>query len=746
MANSTPQVRHLVTNGSTKTSGGEYNLADGQFAIIDREVATAIDGRKAVTNFNGYPKRKKRFILTVGEKFVKGSRTSTHGHSQSIPFALEDVEEIIVSKPTRSTPLVDEIRLGWDGINPDTSFKFTQGMKPLNLTIELKGGSIPYSGGGQTSEIVSLVHDFNQYNAFNSCNEVDNCDPIACKPVIEDIVKRLNERQISGGRVLKDVVDIYGHYSCADSVGTTAVNTYQLEVCDAGDITAEGLVQSVTPNSFVKRVNRKGGVSVYETTIVGSIGSVTIPTSTGVLPVCSICPSGTSLVGGEFLYFVTINDENSDISGSVTFGNATKVGANGAVGLYSVVTTTLLNESGFQNAVGDLIAIAEGATLEFVGAIDEFCENNTPSTSVNWELVNTCYASTKDFTITLPDTECEENRLAELVEAYPEGVVSVATTNRGYVEVTLTGTSGTANINVDGVNYLATFATSLAVTASDFVTAHTAALATAGILVSSNGDTLRFSGLISAITGTTITNATTNLAGTVGAVVANQSVGGCMTTYNLVINTDPSCEGCNDSFRTYAGYETPLPFRGTQWELVVPTASVDLGCLCGITIKSKMFGFNPDRCFVGCVPYLEDSISIEASAGFSTTESITLGRSYEQPVAKKFISRKENRTHVAGNLIFREEEGSVYFQDRPFTKDILQANWYGNSTRFSDLSAQYMNIMIKVRHTKNSQHFHQNDNKLIIYNLYVEIGRDANVVNLINELAVGAGIPVISGY
>lgn len=51
--------------------------------------------------------------------------------------------------------------------------------------------------------------------------------------------------------------------------------------------------------------------------------------------------------------------------------------------------------------------------------------------------------------------------------------------------VTLTGTSGTCNINVNGVNYLATFATSLTVTANNFVTTHAAALASLGITVTS---------------------------------------------------------------------------------------------------------------------------------------------------------------------------------------------------------------------------------------------------------------------
>jgi len=48
---------------------------------------------------------------------------------------------------------------------------------------------------------------------------------------------------------------------------------------------------------------------------------------------------------------------------------------------------------------------------------------------------------------------------------------------KGKKTMTLSGTSGTANIPINGVDYLATFATSLTITAQNFVTAHAATIA-----------------------------------------------------------------------------------------------------------------------------------------------------------------------------------------------------------------------------------------------------------------------------
>lgn len=81
--------------------------------------------------------------------------------------------------------------------------------------------------------------------------------------------------------------------------------------------------------------------------------------------------------------------------------------------------------------------------------------------------------------------------------------------------ITLTGTSGTANITIKGVNYLATFNSSLATTATNFVTSHAAALAKVGVVVTNiTGAELRFTGPIGTLA---IANVTGDLSGTVAS-------------------------------------------------------------------------------------------------------------------------------------------------------------------------------------------------------------------------------------
>lgn len=91
--------------------------------------------------------------------------------------------------------------------------------------------------------------------------------------------------------------------------------------------------------------------------------------------------------------------------------------------------------------------------------------------------------------------------------------------------VTLTGTSGTANVIVDGVEYLATFASTLTQTATNFVTAHAATLLALGITVTSSGAILTFAADTDIFPTITAENVSGDLDATLGTITATASTG-----------------------------------------------------------------------------------------------------------------------------------------------------------------------------------------------------------------------------
>lgn len=107
------------------------------------------------------------------------------------------------------------------------------------------------------------------------------------------------------------------------------------------------------------------------------------------------------------------------------------------------------------------------------------------------------------------------------------GTTSYSELNIAYgITITLSGTGGTANINVDGVDYLATFDTDLFTTANNWVTANSSTLMALGIgafaLGSGADGRIRFGATADTILNAiTITNVTPDLSGT----IANEFTG-----------------------------------------------------------------------------------------------------------------------------------------------------------------------------------------------------------------------------
>lgn len=92
--------------------------------------------------------------------------------------------------------------------------------------------------------------------------------------------------------------------------------------------------------------------------------------------------------------------------------------------------------------------------------------------------------------------------------------------------ITLTGTSGTANVTlVGGLTKTATFSSTLAGTATAFVTSHAAAYLAEGIVVTAVGATIVFTAAVggTAFVSPAIANATGDLAGTVANTTSNIS-------------------------------------------------------------------------------------------------------------------------------------------------------------------------------------------------------------------------------
>lgn len=149
----------------------------------------------------------------------------------------------------------------------------------------------------------------------------------------------------------------------------------------------------------------------------------------------------------------------------------------------------------------------------------------TQTTSKTTSVVSNAYDSVIE---TVPLTDSADGSFVfQVANKYVQRVSTIllsteysASTDYTSRAVTLTGTSGTANITVGGTNYLATFTTNLTTSANNFVTSHGATLLALGITVTASSGVLTFKALTASFP--TITR--TNVSGDLSATIASASV------------------------------------------------------------------------------------------------------------------------------------------------------------------------------------------------------------------------------
>jgi hypothetical protein len=149
-----PQEILFVTNeGAVQKDGFSATLGKGQFGIVDKGATKSALGEKVTTTLPASPKDR-LFELALGAADLKTGRSINNKAWRSLPFKLTDVVDIKVKAP-QGKGSVDEVLIGYDGINADTALVFENGDNEV-LDITLKGdalGMLGYKDGTVTVKL-----------------------------------------------------------------------------------------------------------------------------------------------------------------------------------------------------------------------------------------------------------------------------------------------------------------------------------------------------------------------------------------------------------------------------------------------------------------------------------------------------------------------------------------------------------------------------------------------------------------
>lgn len=732
-----PISRHLFTlDGMVLTSGGAKNLAKGQFTIVNSGKAGA-NGAVVVSDFAGQPDSTV-YEMRLGKHKIPTNRTAINSKPYSSEmFKIKDVVRVQANFPKHTEQKFDELLIGYDGINADTAIELEENMTTV-LDVILSGDHIGFATGN--NQFVFKLHFGREVGETN-------------QDVMRKAVARLQEQTAIMGVSIEEFIDIKLVDSTNEPLTGTPYVFSTLTVTDGGDSNDLARVQAQYAAYIVSRTGRSGLRSVY--TILHpqdeALAAYVATDALMYIKDCEDCLAGFAEIEGGVVYSVSLEDDGADLSTTVDnlpgfiTGSVTRYGSKNGRGLYSVVLDNALTDAEIATYAGTA-GVQSTATIELLGTTESVCSDvNTTNTS--WVDGETCFAQTQDYTIQLRDNDCGESRLAELQAAYPNLVIEEgAATGAATQAVTLTGTSGTANINVGGTNYLATFASSLTVTATNFVTAHAAAiLADTGLVVTSNAAVLTFAGDSDEFADIDApVNATGDLAGTIAAINfgVTATVGGCQRVYTTQVVTNVVCEECSDDFLGQFTSEAPQAFDFTEWELVVPAGDED--ALMGIKLTGKPFIWTPTDISRDQIPYFETSTRIEVSGGYIEEVNQSFDPYFSDIFNIKRLSRAQDRDHLGAHLMQWEDVSRTWFDGTARHKDNMYARGIFGEESVLRFDAQYVEFSITIHENGYSQGVGRTSDRGTTYNIWAPLGQHQDLQDYVNSLAARAGLEAVS--
>lgn len=435
--------RSFVTiSGAVATQGGSLGLSKGTLALVNTANSTA-DGLQVMDSFLGFPKNQKTLSFRLGIDQKNITRSYSNKSNSSVEFSLEDVVSLKVSAPKITEQKVDEVILGYNGIDDNTSFFFETGGVPKNFSLELKGDAISYMGGNTDVENIDITVEQPRCEPFNDCETCDPCGAVDCKEMTMKVIEQFKKYQLTGGTLVEELVDITPVISCDTAASPTEIpyTYYCLEVCDTGSAGDLAKIQMANPTVTVKRTDRVGAISKYQFIQPQADAAPVdlVLSGNSLIKGCATCPTGsTELVGGEVYSFI-VEDDGADLSATIAAYTGADTGAvvvsavkvegqSFGKGVYNVIFDLKISNTDIQ---GFLAADPDNTiTVDYVGEAQSLCvfPDLAP---IAWSACGTCNVIEEAYVIDLPDNECGNDRLAELQKAYPDLVISLEGTASG---------------------------------------------------------------------------------------------------------------------------------------------------------------------------------------------------------------------------------------------------------------------------------------------------------------------------
>lgn len=219
---------------------------------------------------------------------------------------------------------------------------------------------------------------------------------------------------------------------------------------------------------------------------------------------------------------------------------------------------------------------------------------------------------------------------------------------------------------------------------------------------------------------------------------------GCQGMFSTEVPTSQVCPECDPIYEEFFKSEPPVPYRGRNWKLDEENSNtIPSTCKVGIRFKGKTVLISPSECVIDKMGYSEGSTQIAVSGGYpdEIREGINI---YYNPIHTEYVRMYAPRTHVAGNLYYKERGDYVYFEGAPMHDRYIERALTGEEYSMTDFRDQIADIAIVIRPVYMSQGLSKHNYSDIRFHFYVPYGQHQDILDFVNNLATAAGVAPVT--
>lgn len=682
--------RHFPISSVAK-SGGTFNLAKGQMALVDLDAAPSTAGLKITDDLTGLSKDRK-FQIRVGKHEIANNRSQSSKDWSTETFKVSDIVSLKVDAPKEGIK-TDEFILGYDGFDDATAIELVNGdNEEISLTLcgEVIGAigyaanevevkvylTAPNEGSFTNQEIVETA--VQQLQDYKLMGDIPLSNYLEVTPINDTnpALSGIGSAKAFFNLVLEDdgnsnalaaVQSQYNGYKVIRSDYAAGESTYTIIEDPAATITAGAFVvdqeyEIVTAGStdftLIGAADSNVGTRFVATGVGAGTGTAIeikvsdfVKTKGWKVKGCATCPSGYSQYVDGFVYSVSLEDDGADstaaiqaISGNTEASSAELVSVVDGVSTYTVVSSAAFTEA--EEAA--FVSSNPEAVISLVtsNAADVCVPDN--STSFVWVEGESCQQDTVDYTIVVPDDECGSSRLAEIQAYYEDPSITAGTQSQ------------------------------------------------------------------------------------------------CQTQYTQTVTTNLVCAQCDDAYVDLFTSEAPKPFGVYEWK--APAKTYNSAAKMGIRFKAKEIVLAGTEEYRDDMPFFATSAKLKIAGGAYTNVNESFNVGTNGRFAGRVISIAAMPENFGGNLREFEDITKRYQEGVTRHEGNNYGKWILGEETLLDATTPYVDYILTVKINKYAQSFSGSIDETFNYHFLVPVGVHVDVESVLNTLAAKAGVLTVQAY